>query len=285
MKLVYHKLLLAGDELYACQDFVCPHFDSPWHFHSDYEIVLITKGTGMRYVGRSIEPFAHGDLIMIGPNLPHVWINGKEYYEQETPDAAGCVVIQFRRDILSDRLLEQPEFAGIAKLLTRSLSGLHFVGPAAREGSHIISRMLDSKGVDRYSRLIGLLDFLSRAKEGGILLNKTSEEQPFVRTRRMEAVYTFLENNYNAQPQLEHLAQLVSMDKSALCRYIKQQTGKTFTSLLNEVRISYASKLLRNAHLSIAQVGYESGFNNLSHFNEWFRRLMGKTPGAYRKSL
>ena len=75
------------------------------------------------------------------------------------------------------------------------------------------------------------------------------------------------------------------MTVPAFCRYFKKLTSKTFTRFVNEFRIAHASQMLADEHLSIANVSYESGFNNLSHFNKQFKIITGLSPREYRKNL
>ena len=52
-----------------------PCLDSSWHYHAQYELLLITKSTGIRFVGDSVSQFYPGDLVLVGPYLPHLWRN------------------------------------------------------------------------------------------------------------------------------------------------------------------------------------------------------------------
>src|SRR5690606_10999988 len=54
-------------------------FPCPWHHHPEFEFVLVTKSTGRRMVGDHIDFFEEGDLVFLGPWLPHVWVNDPEY--------------------------------------------------------------------------------------------------------------------------------------------------------------------------------------------------------------
>ena len=72
-------------------------FDGPYHFHPEYELTFITKGSGKRYVGTHMEDFFTGDLVLLGPNLPHCW---KLANIDQTQHEAGAIVIQFTADFL-----------------------------------------------------------------------------------------------------------------------------------------------------------------------------------------
>ena len=67
--------------------------------------------------------------------------------------------------------------------------------------------------------------------------------------------------------------------------YFMESTKKTFTKFVNEYRVVHAAKLLAEKQISIANISYESGFNNFSHFNKLFKEFTGKSASAYRKEL
>lgn len=75
------------------------------------------------------------------------------------------------------------------------------------------------------------------------------------------------------------------MTVPAFCRYFKKTTGKTFTQLVNEYRIINASRLLNESQMSIADICFECGFNNFSHFNKQFNDITGKSASQYRKEI
>jgi AraC-like DNA-binding protein len=89
----------------------------------------------------------------------------------------------------------------------------------------------------------------------------------------------------NRKIKISEAAEIANLSPEAFCRYFKLRTGKTFTNFLNEVRISNACKMLIENQKSIQEIGYETGFNNLSHFNRTFKKVTGKTPSRYVNSV
>jgi len=58
-----------------------PYFTYPWHFHTEYEIIYVKEGTGMRFVGNNAEKYADGDILLLGSDLPH-YMKSDEVYRQ-----------------------------------------------------------------------------------------------------------------------------------------------------------------------------------------------------------
>jgi AraC-like DNA-binding protein len=73
------------------------------------------------------------------------------------------------------------------------------------------------------------------------------------------------------------------MVPNAFCHYFKSRTGRSYFDFLIEVRIEHACKLLREENESVSTISANSGFNNLSNFNRYFKQQTGKSPTAYRQ--
>lgn len=63
-----------GESFFA-KAFDLPYFNSPLHFHPEFELVLITNSKGKRYIGNKISDFQEGDLTFMGADLPHLFKN------------------------------------------------------------------------------------------------------------------------------------------------------------------------------------------------------------------
>ena len=141
--------------------------------------------------------------------------------------------------------------------------------------------------LEPFERLIGLLKILQQlaiSKEYHLLnVEQFALEVNSQHFDRMQVVYQYVGQHFQEEISLNQIADKVSMTVPAFCRFFKKITGKTFTQFTNEMRIDHARRLLMDQHLSIAAVSYESGFNNLSHFNKQFRQIVGVSPSEFRK--
>ncbi len=251
-----------------------------WHFHPEYEIVYISNGRGKRHIGDHISFYEDGDLIFLGPNLPHF------AFTEELLEAHVEIVVQMKADFLGRDFLDKPEMQQIRQAFERSEQGLIFHGVTKKRIGERLVRMVDMNNFDRLLELLSVLQEIATSKEYNILnVSNYAMEVSAQDHDRMETVYNYVQENFQADVSLDEVSKRVSMTVPAFCRYFKKLTRKTFTEFVNEIRIAHACRLLGDEHLSIAAVSFESGFNNLSHFNKQFKNITGVSPREYRKSL
>ena len=261
-----------------------PYYPTPWHYHPEYELVLVVKSKGQRIVGDSIEQFEDGDLVFMGPNLPHVFNNGPEYYDSNSELIAEAIVIHFKEDFVGRGFFELPEMTGVKKLLHDSRWGLKILGETRRKIASGMHEMLDQSPSQRLLSLLQLLEGLSVSKEYRMLasLGYLQAGQQ-LDANRMNKVYDYIMSRFRNPISLLEVAQVANLSPQSFCRFFKARTRKTFSQFLNEVRIGYACKLMAEEHLNIGDICYESGYNNLSNFNRQFKRIVDMPPKEYRK--
>lgn len=102
-------------------------------------------------------------------------------------------------------------------------------------------------------------------------------------TERMKRILDFTLAHFQEEIQLETVAEIAHLTVPAFCRYFKKRTQKTYIEFLNQLKITNARKLLTDSELSVAQVGLECGFYNLSNFHQLFKRQTGLSPLQYKK--
>lgn len=255
------------------------HFEFCWHYHREYELTYITKSRGRRFVGDHMEDYEDGDLVLIGPDLPHTWCS--------TPPAPGvrheAVVLQFGADLLGPQGLSGVRLGPVKDMLERSNRGIRFTGETAREVAMRISRLETLPALQQLAELLTILDLLGRSSEGTVLSSRTFV--PSMRpdaTHPIDRVCQFINAHYLEKIPLSQAARVLAMSPSAFSRYFRKTTGKTYTAYVNQLRIGYACQLLMETERGIADVASASGFHNLSHFNRSFLRAKKMPPREYR---
>ena len=256
------------------------------HSHKNYELNYIGSGTGRRIVGDHISGFEKGDLVLMGPNVPHCW----EVLDEEKGEKPFCVVTHFSEDItgaiLNSEFFKIPEMEGILNLLKLANRGLRF---KVKEDSEIIKHILsltELSGLEYYILLLKIFHLLSKIEDKERLSNPLNEKILFTKNlKKINKVYEYVFQNIQEGVKLDDAASVVNMAPSSFCRYFKKQTNVTFMDYVKSVRVGIASKLLAETDKQITQICFESGYNNLANFNHYFKKSMDKTPSQYRKSF
>jgi AraC-like DNA-binding protein len=262
------------------------YFPVPWHFHPEYELVQVTKSTGRRMVGDHIENFAEGDLVLMGPLLPHVWVNDPAYIQGEKEDAADAIVIQFVDNFLGEKFLEIPEMSNLKRILQLSGNGLAISGKSRQRINELMKSMLAANGLQRLSMLFSIFDILSTTKEYKVLASPAFIQNiPLKGSDRFSNITEYIMRHFDDEITLTEIAAVANMAVTTFCNFFKEHYRMTFVEYLNEIRIGHACKLLNDKNKNIVGTAYECGFNNLANFNRQFKKIKKMTPTEYRKTL
>lgn len=259
-----------------------PHFTYPWHFHPEFEILYVIDGSGTRFVADNIEEFQSDDLTLIGSALPHFWRSDEKYLNSGGKLKVKYIVIQFSNDFLKDEIANYPEYNLIGDLLKRASRGVHFSTDFTRKITNKIIKVSKSNGFERIILLQELLQALAKTKEYKLLAGELyqHENQNFT-NYRLTKVMLYLNTNYQRKIELETVAEIANLHPAAFCRFFKEKSGKSLSEFVNDLRIGYACRLIIEGKMSVSQISYESGFNNLSNFNRTFKKHIGFTPTNY----
>lgn len=261
-----------------------PHFDPHLHYHPEYQLFVVTSGTGTRFVGDRVERFGPGDLVLIGPNLPHVWRSDEAYFQRGSALTTEGTVVYFRDVVVRDELLETHEGIRLRQLLERSANGLSFHGATCTRVAPMLRALEGVDGFARILRLLEILDVLSLSDEYEVLSRFHFPSPAHPRHHdRMDRVYSHLMGRFAEPVRLAEVARIAGMTETAFCRYFREHTNRTFTRFVAELRVGYACRLLAEEEMPVMRVGIACGYPTLSNFNRQFRELVALTPKQYRQ--
>jgi len=259
-------------------------FEAPYHFHPEYELTYILHGTGKRYVGSHMDDFTTGDLVLLGPNLPHCW---KLDPGKEKQTDASAIVVQFDGAFLGNDFFNKNELQHIKKLFQRSGCGICF--NSATQTAVNKSLFALSNETNSFRRLVGLLEILQRLASSNeyVLLdqNRIIAERTIAEQERINPVFAYLVENFRHQVSLDVAAGIANMTTNAFCKYFKKTTRKTFMETIIEYRLNYAIQQLVQTDKPISDISFESGFGDVSHFYKMFKMKMHMSPLNYRKKF
>ncbi|MFV0483277.1 MAG: AraC family transcriptional regulator [Bacteroidales bacterium] len=257
-------------------------FTYPMHSHAEYELNFIANASGVRrIVGDSVELIGDFDLVLIASrDLEHVW----EQHECKSTDVRE-ITIQFSADMFFSSYLDKSQFKSLKTMFEMAQKGLSFPMLAIMN----VYPMLD-KLAHENTGFYSVLNFLAILYELSLFSDKakTLSSSAYAKTRvhsesrRVEKVKSFINDNYTEEIRLSQLAEMVGMTSSSFSRFFKLRTGKGLTDYIIEVRLGHASRLLVDTQMTISELAYRCGFNNLSNFNRIFRKHKQCSPKEFR---
>ncbi|HET8854412.1 MAG TPA: AraC family transcriptional regulator [Salinimicrobium sp.] len=249
------------------------HFQSYWHFHPEMELTYIVRGEGLRHVGDSIENFSSGDLVLLGKNIPHNW----QSFSDESTDGVEAVVIQFSENIFSGF----PEFRFFNPLIQQAGHGLEL-----KAGEELLGEIRSLCEYDKNLQLIKFLDIFYRLSQIRQKRCLSGEKFSFDRISKMESrinrAREFIDLNIKGSIKLQDVAAHMKMTQSYFCRWFKKNTGHSLVRYINTLKIELVCRELVLTDKDISVIAYETGFENISHFNRIFKRLKNVSPSTYR---
>ncbi|MEM6641421.1 MAG: AraC family transcriptional regulator [Bacteroidota bacterium] len=256
-----------------------PEFDVAWHYHPHFELTYMIQSTGIRYVGDSMEAYDRGDLVLIGSNLPHC------YKTVESDLEVHCIVVHFEESALSG-WFDKPELTNIQWLLSRSERGISFSSKESLSLEPYFLRLTQEPPFERLLTLLSILNQLAKSPNqqllAGVGFNSTLSDKA---SDRVSIINNYIKDNIHDRISVELIATQLGMSKAAFARFFKKTFGKVFTQHINEYKINLASKMLIQTELSISEIGYRTGFNNLTFFHRQFNRFQHMSPSKYRKAF
>ena len=284
IKALFETINSGSSASFLVNSFNLERFDVPYHFHPEFELTLIVKGEGKRYVGKNMADFEDGDLVLLGSDLPHSWKSGSIL----TPGFhAKSIVAQFDKNFLGPDFFEKPELSSIRNLLKVSAHGVHFNGETAQcVGSKMNVLAQETDAFRKMLLLLDILETLSASKEyvlldqDGVVATQLSSNRD-----RINAALGYIVDNFRNDIVLNEVSAVVNMSPNAFCKYFKRVTNKTFLDTVIDYRINFAVQQLLSTDRPVTEISFDSGFGDVSHFYKLFKRRMKMSPLNYRKSF
>lgn len=271
-----------------CSRLIYTQFQLPLHRHAEYELIITPQGHGRQFVGETELEFDAGDVLLIGSNVPHLHLCESRLHPELNLTPSIGDVIQFHPSILPGDMDALPDYAAIYSLLQKSQYGIRFYEAGLLEELQRLFAFLDNQtGTMRLITLLQILDRLCRCTNIKLFspiaysasMQTTEADDP------VNKVYAYLYTHFKEEVKLGDIAAYVMQNPAALCRTFKRATDKSIFQILADIRIEHARRLLAYSSLTVAQVAYQSGYNNVTHFISQFKTIVRRTPLQYREQI
>lgn len=267
----------------ACYDDDLNNISVPWHWHDEFEFIIMTVGSAVIHIENQSIPLSAGNAILINSSILHSIDKVHDY-------PCRCHSLVFHA-----RLIGSIESIFWQKLITpimqdSSLRYLSFSQSIPWQ-NEIISYMSaawqkiadetdDFENETRY--------LLSKAFQSINIhlqvINPTPNKQEQLNAERTKIMIQYIEENYTSDLSLKMIADRASISKSACLRCFRQIINSTPIRYLIQYRVEKAAEALKNTNERVNKIAMDCGFSDISYFSKCFREIKGCTPLEYRKS-
>jgi AraC-like DNA-binding protein len=284
MKPYLEHIVSPTDSSWVLFDRRLDHIPFEWHYNTEYELTLTLNSRGQRFIGDNIGFYEDGDLVLIGPKIPHTWYSSGDVDPSHSHQA---IVLWFTEKFVKGMIEPHVELRPIDKLLKASTRALSFSENTRLRARGIICRMIPQTPAARLLSLLEVLLLLADDQEATRLTSDVSETNSFAAAteERIGRVVSYLHTHYREEIALPKLMRIAALSRSSLHRSFKHQTNMTIGDYIAQLRIGNACALLINSGKPISLIADEVGYTNLANFNRQFKSLKGKTPREFRAAF
>lgn len=244
------------------------------HQQSTWELSLIIRGEGKRTIGDTTEPFFVGDVVLVPPQLPHCW------RFDDTDEMVENITVLMEPTFIHTLLEILPDFKPLIETFEQQTGAISFGGETKRNITTILTRMEHLSRAMQMALLTQVLVLIAESKNHQVAGRFSIPEEK----KRLKNIQVFLNCNYQRQVTIDEVAQFVGMNRSAVCTFFRQQTGSTIMSFLTDIRLREATLLLDKTSLTIQEICYKCGFQDVPHFCRVFKNRQGMTAKNWRQN-
>lgn len=254
-----------------------------WHHHPEFELTLTLNSVGQRFIGDHIGEYEDGDLVLIGPNLPHTWAS-RDKRDPQAPHVAR--VMWFHPDWAAGLTALLAEFRGVADLLARAQRGLSFSDAGAAAVRPMIDTLFARPSADRLTLLIDILRRLAEDSAAAPLASPiaATPQHPADRAR-IDRVLDVIHARYMEPLPLDTLADIAALSPSGLHRMFVRHVRSPLSVYITRLRLGEACALLSGTTRPIAHIASDVGYDSLANFNRQFKTAKQMTPRQYRRQF
>lgn len=272
---------LSESDCFYLVDRIKKEFDYPMHRHKEVELNLVCNCTGcQRVVGDSAEVIDYYDLVIVGSDLEHGWLqNG-----MPPKDKMREITIQWDKSTFNDEILDKNQFSSIKGLLSKTSQGVVFGQNVIKEILPKFDELVNPQpGFMRFLKFLEILFYLSVTNDCKTLSTTSfANVEESINSRRIKKIKDYIASHYQEILSLEELASIAGMTPTAFSRFFKLHTNQTLSDHIIDIRLGHAIRLLVDTTMTSAEICYACGFNNLSNFNRLFKKKKGCSPSEFR---
>lgn len=243
------------------------------HYHDYYEIFFVIDGKAKHIVNNSTFDLKPGSIVFIRPHDTHDYVcNGIMFY--------SMLNINFTVEIAKE-IFEFLDKGFDKDILLQSPFPPH-INLSEKEFAHLMRKMVPIRTIDaenpqklKTALKVFLLEVISRYFGA---VHGVDGDMP----QWLSELCNKMSSSDNFIGGVERMLELSGKSREHLARTLKKYTGLTVSDYVNSLRIKFIANMLINNNYSIADIVFESGFNNLSWASRLFKQTFGVTMNQYR---
>lgn len=257
----------------------------PPHWHSEFEITLITDGSANYKFGKDDYITSAGDIILIAPNTLHSIVPIND-------DVQISDTIVFHLDLLGfsnpDRCTIkylQPLFSGeysIVNHISPEFQGYDAIRKSFNELYRIITQKPQFYELELKSSLLKLFALFY---SNNIVQTSQETHSHILQNELIVNILSYIDKNYRSDLSIHSIASEFCLSDVHFMNYFRRASGMTCNRYITETRLRAAARMMLETEMSVSEICFECGFRNLSNFNRRFRDYYSVTPSEYKKML
>jgi AraC-like DNA-binding protein len=273
------------------------------HWHQDLEFIVILEGKMTYHVNDQVYPLGEGDGILVNTNRLHFGAADDAAFskafngEQKSGTHGECVFLclLLHPSLLCAHPYIESRFVN-ALLYDRRFDALFFSATATGWRAQVLERIRALAELARHDPDDAALEVQSRFYALWALLfantiHRVEREKPdekFIVNQEdiaIKRMISFIQKNFSEKITLNDIAKAGRVSTSTCCRVFKKVLRKSVFDYLLHFRIRRSLSLLANERMSITEAAFASGFSASSYYGEIFKRILGMSPGEYRRKF
>lgn len=251
-----------------------PKYEMAFHWHTNLELIRVLDGELALTLDNRTFHLKNGDAAIVNSETVHGATPKDCRYECIVFNLAFLKTGNAKCDAFIDDLLARNCFLHERPAATDTLASIHAIfNELAKDGSPF-------KVIGLFHTLLGELqekkEFISYLPPASV-----HDEKKVV---KLKTVLKYIRENFAQNVSLEDMAAVAGFSEKYFCKFFKDMTGTTPISYLMTYRVERAARKLLGSDLSVTQIAFDCGFNDLSYFIKTFKTFKNVSPKEYRQN-
>lgn len=257
-------------------------FENGFHTHDFIEITYVSEGRGYHHIGDTVQPVSKGDMFVLPIGVPHV-------FRPATPErdhrlvVYNCIFTESLFEHLRDHVLVDLDLSELLKLVPGRNDNGYWIRDRDLACEPYFIAMHEEYHANRGGKLAALYGLLIQLL---VVVHRKSmlpHEPAFRAGDPLSDAIEFVRSHAGEAITVREVADLCRMSERHFFRLFKQRTGQTFHEFVQHARIRTACELLQCTTQKVGAISETVGYADLESFYRVFKRIVGTTPGEYRK--